>query len=103
MEIRQFSPRGDILAVVGRRGYIHLLDWTTSGGEQIVASLKSNSPVNALCWTPSGEQLLALGQNAEVLVWDIRSRRCLSKWTDEGGFGSRRMVANETGSHLTIG
>jgi U3 small nucleolar RNA-associated protein 18 len=103
MEVCQFSPSGNILAVAGKHGYIHLLDWSASGGEQVIASLKSNSPVTALTWSASGNHLFSLGRASEVLVWDIAGRQCLNKWTDEGGFGSRHMSLDIKNSYLSIG
>jgi len=103
MELRQFSPRGDLLAVAGKNGYIHLLDWTSSGGEQVIASLRSNSPITALAWSHTGNQLLSLGRNSEVLVWDVASRQCLSKFIDTGGYGSTHMSLGNDSSYLAIG
>jgi U3 small nucleolar RNA-associated protein 18 len=103
MEIRQFSPHGDLLAVAGKNGYIHLLDWTSSGGEQVVASLRSNSPISALAWTHTGNHLLSLGKNSEVLVWDIASRQCLTKFADDGGYGSTHMALAKDSCYLSIG
>lgn len=103
MEVRQFSPNGDLLAVAGKHGYIHLIDWSASGGEQVIGSLKSNSPITALSWSSSGNQIYSLGRNSELLVWDVGQRQCLNKWMDEGGYGSRTMRVDDSGLYLSIG
>ena len=36
-------------------------------------------------WTPSVPTLLSSGSDGEVYVWDVRSRRCLSRFQNEGG------------------
>ncbi|CDO70967.1 hypothetical protein BN946_scf184829.g76 [Trametes cinnabarina] len=72
MEICAFDSTGSVLAVAGRRGHVHLVDWRTGGG-QVVGSVKMNSGAKSLWW--SGEQLLTLGDDAEVYVWDVGQRR----------------------------
>jgi U3 small nucleolar RNA-associated protein 18 len=103
LEVKQFSPTGNVLAVAGKQGYIHLLDWTPSGGEQVITTLKSNNPINALTWSASGTHLYALGRNSEISVWDIAQRRCVNKWVDEGGYGSQHMSMDNYGSYLSVG
>jgi U3 small nucleolar RNA-associated protein 18 len=79
-----FNPTGDILAVAGRRGHVHLVDWN-SGAGQVIAGLKMNASVKSLWWSKSnnarqGNELLTLGENAEVYVWDVGERRCIRRW-----------------------
>ena len=102
METCAFNSGGDILAVAGRRGYVHLVDWRTGGG-QAIGSVKANTGVRALWWLPNGRELMTLGEDAEVYLWDIGTRRCLHRWKDEGGFGSRVLVANRSGNYVAIG
>ncbi|PFH47190.1 hypothetical protein AMATHDRAFT_7000 [Amanita thiersii Skay4041] len=122
MELTAFSPYpGDLLAVGGRAGHVHIVDWK-SGGGQVIASLKCGSGaggVKSLWWVPSGipslspsstvgeEQgagdlgsggarpyLAALSGDAEVYLWDVGQRRCVRRWKDEGGFrGAGRCMA----------
>jgi len=103
MQIRKFSPDGNLLAVSGKQGYIYLLDWRVSGGEQVIASLKSNSPINSLTWSPSGSYIYSLGRESEVVVWDVSHRQCVNKWSDEGGYGSRHLCLDSHSSYLSIG
>ncbi|KAL5476399.1 UTP18_3 [Sanghuangporus weigelae] len=75
MELVAFDPSGAILAVAGRRGYVHLVDWR-SGSAQVAGSVKMNSGVQGLWWNRHPgldgrlELLLTLGADAEVYVWD---------------------------------
>lgn len=112
MEITAFSPHtGDMLAVAGRGGYVHLVDWK-SGAGQVVGSLKcggGGGGVRALWWVPdvgtsvdvlgpSGgggrRHLAVLSGDAEVYLWDVGERRCVRRWKDEGGFrGAGRVMA----------
>ena len=72
MEICAFDPSGEVLAVAGRRGYIHLVDWK-SGAGQVVGSLKMNAGVKDLWWTRG--ELMTLSDKAEVYVWDVGEDR----------------------------
>ncbi|KAM0755857.1 WD40 repeat-like protein [Meredithblackwellia eburnea MCA 4105] len=86
-----FNPDGDILAVGGRRGYVHFVDWGAGGvsnGGQVIGEVKMNVAVKGIAWQKGGQELLTLGEDSEVYVWDVGSRRCVSRWRDEGGFGA---------------
>ena len=112
MEVSAFSPYpGDILAVAGRGGNVHLVDWK-SGAGQVVASLKCGAAgggVKSLWWVPASSStssdssplgsspvelssassrphLAVLSGDAEVYLWDVGQRRCVRRWKDEGGF-----------------
>ncbi|TFY78978.1 hypothetical protein EWM64_g5036 [Hericium alpestre] len=46
---------------------------------------------------------MALGEDAEVYVWDVGERRCVRRWKDEGGFGSRVLSGDLGGNYLAVG
>jgi len=105
MDICAFNPTGDVLAVAGRRGHIHLVDWR-SGAAQVVAGLKANAGIRSLWWSRSGQgpsTLLSLTEDSQVYVWDVGQRKCVKRWQDEGGFGSRIMRGDQRGDYLAIG
>ncbi|KAH9487370.1 putative U3 small nucleolar RNA-associated protein 18 [Psilocybe cubensis] len=120
-----FSPAtGSMLAVAGRGGNVHIVDWK-SGAGQVVASLKCSSSgggggggVQGLWWVPSsssGENVLGGGSHAsandekhlavltgeaEVYIWDVAQRRCVKRWKDEGGYrGAGRVFTVGGGSN----
>lgn len=101
MEVTAFEPStGSILAVAGRGGYVHLVDWK-SGAAQVIGSLKCSSGgggVKGLCWTSSSrEHLTVLTGDSEVYLWDVGERRCVRRWKDEGGFrGAGRVVTGSS-------
>lgn len=101
MEICGFSPNGDYLAVAGRRGYVHLVDWRRGGG-QVVGSVKMNNTVKSLHWA-GDHRLLSLGSDCEIYQWDIESHRCLRRWKDDGGFGSSIVTGSRGNDYLAIG
>lgn len=107
LEKNSFSPDGRVLAVAGRRGYIYLVEWS-AGSPQVVSSVKMNTGVKSLWWstrasTSDARELYTLGDNSEVYVWDIRSRSCLKRWKDDGGFGATHITGSGQGDYLAIG
>ncbi|EKM60676.1 uncharacterized protein PHACADRAFT_246739 [Phanerochaete carnosa HHB-10118-sp] len=104
MEICAFNPTGEVLAVAGRKGYVHLVDWR-SGTGQVVGSVKMNSVVKGVWWARggAGAELMSLGEDAEVYVWDVGTRRCTKRWKDEGGFGATTITGDRAGQYLGIG
>lgn len=105
MEICAFDPSGEVLAVAGRRGYIHLVDWR-SGTGQVVGSVKMNSSVKSVWWATRRNHepaLMSLGEDSEVYIWDVGERRCLKKWKDDGGYGSQIIASDRSGQYLGIG
>jgi len=108
IDVARFDPQeGKLLAITGRRGYIHLVDWASGGigGGQVVGSLKCHSPVKDIAWIPDGShmRLMALSQNAEVYIWDVGSRKCIARWKDEGNYGAQILKADVNGSYHAIG
>ena len=104
MHVCAFNGGGDLLAVAGRRGYVHLVDWR-SGSGQVVGNVKANNAggVKALWWLPNGRELMTLGEDAEAYLWDVGTRRCVHRWKDDGGFGSRVLAGDRSGSYVAVG
>ncbi|VDB86541.1 unnamed protein product [Peniophora sp. CBMAI 1063] len=100
MEIAAFNPSGDVLAVAGRRGYVHLVDWRAGLG-QVVASVKGNTTAKSMWW--SGNRLMTLGEDSEVYLWDVGERRCARRWKDDGGFGATVLTGDRPSSYLAVG
>ncbi|GJN92625.1 hypothetical protein Rhopal_005660-T1 [Rhodotorula paludigena] len=107
LERFRFSPgAGDVLALAGRRGYVHLVDWGASGvsrGGQVLGEVKMNAPVVGLAWQRDGRELVTLGEDSDVYVWDVGTRKCVERWRDEGGFGARAIETSRDGKWTAVG
>ena len=111
MENFKFSPDGRYVAVAGRRGYVHLLDWGTdgtgrmSGGNagQVIGYVKINAGVRGLAWIKGGSELVTIGNDATIYSWDFGTRKCIQKWSDDGGFGPSCSETDRGESYLAIG
>lgn len=105
MERFEFSPDGDMLAVGGRRGYVHLVDWGAGGvgnGGQVCGEVKMNVAVKGIAWQREGRELLTLGEDSEVYVWDVGTRKCITRWKDEGGFGACGLETDKAGRYAAV-
>ncbi|KAF9527895.1 WD40-repeat-containing domain protein [Crepidotus variabilis] len=117
-----FSPgTGSMLAVAGKGGNVHLVDWK-SGAGQVIGNLRCSSSgggggggIKGLWWIPSStvngevlgdrtgcideeKHLAVLTGEAEVYIWDVGQRRCVRRWKDEGGYrGAGRVLAGSNG------
>ncbi|KAF8139808.1 WD40-repeat-containing domain protein [Boletus edulis] len=124
-----FHPSGSSILLTGPRPFYYTYDlqsgtshrsprglWGTTFGHnqdasmdisQVVAGLKANAGIRSLWWSRSDRSgpgaLLSLTEDAQVYVWDVGQRKCVKRWQDEGGFGSRLMGGDQGGKYLAIG
>ncbi|KAF9051089.1 WD40 repeat-like protein [Hymenopellis radicata] len=105
MHLTAFSPGGGLLAVAGRNGNLHLVDWQ-SGGGQVVGTMKcpgsAGGGIKSLWWADDGT-LATLTADAEVFLWDIGQRKCSRRWKDEGGFRGTGRTMSGCANWLAIG
>jgi len=66
-----------------------------------VADFKSSGNVRAVVFTPDSKCILASGSDGDVYRWDIRSRRCMSRFHNEDG--STTSVLSASLKFLAIG
>lgn len=103
------SGQSRLLAIGGRRGAIHLLDWASSGGGggSLISSLRQNSPLAGLDWDQSasaeGRRLVSLSQEGTVSLWDVRNMRCEVIKRDVGLFGAQNISLSPNGSWAAVG
>jgi len=92
------SPDGRTLAFLGNDGYIILVDVKS---KQWIADLKMNGSVRAVTFTPDSEQILASGSDGDVYRFDLRTQRCIERFSNEDGTITSALVVSN--KHIAIG
>uniref|UniRef100_H3BXR2 U3 small nucleolar RNA-associated protein 18 homolog n=1 Tax=Tetraodon nigroviridis TaxID=99883 RepID=H3BXR2_TETNG len=100
--VRDFCvcPEGGALLLQGTNGYLHLLTLKT---QEVVSSMKVNGDVSAATFSHDGAHIFAHSDEGDVYVWDVRSRRCVNSFTDDGCVSGTSIAASLNGRHLACG
>lgn len=94
------SPDGRLIAVLGRFGHIHLL---TAQSKEWIGSLKMNSDVKAISFNRDGSRLYSHGDGGEVYIWDMHSRTCIHRFTDDGCIVGTSLAVSPSDAYLACG
>ncbi|KAH7103144.1 WD40 repeat-like protein [Auriculariales sp. MPI-PUGE-AT-0066] len=89
--ISSLSADGSTLAFSGGSGIVHLVD---ARARQPVGQLKANTALADITFTANSDELVGLGLDSEVYVFDVRARRCTGRWRDVDGFGGSRVQSH---------
>eukprot|EP00271_Cylindrocystis_brebissonii_P009231 TRINITY_DN2392_c0_g1_i1.p1 TRINITY_DN2392_c0_g1~~TRINITY_DN2392_c0_g1_i1.p1 ORF type:complete len:600 (+),score=141.35 TRINITY_DN2392_c0_g1_i1:463-2262(+) len=94
MENFELSPDNRLIAFLGNAGRIALVSQQT---RQLVANLKMNGSVRAAAFGAGGNELVTSGGDGQIYHWDLRTRRCFHKGTDEGCLNSTSLAVSGSG------
>ncbi|CAM9328540.1 unnamed protein product, partial [Phaeothamnion confervicola] len=106
------SPDGEWLAFAvsgsagnggggGNGGLVLLLSCRT---KQWAGELHIGAPtVTALCFAPDSRSLLAAGTDGQVFRFDVRSRRCVLRFYNEGGTGTTSLAVSSGERFTAVG
>uniref|UniRef100_UPI0037E8BEC7 U3 small nucleolar RNA-associated protein 18 homolog n=1 Tax=Semicossyphus pulcher TaxID=241346 RepID=UPI0037E8BEC7 len=100
--VKEFSvcPEGGALLLTGTNGYLHLLTLKT---KEVVRSMKINGNVSGVAFSHDGSKVFANSEEGEVYVWDMRSSRCVNRFTDDGCVKGTSIAASRNGRYLACG
>lgn len=100
--VKEFSvcPEGGALLLTGTNGYLHLLTLKT---KEVVRSMKINGDVSGVAFSPDGSKVFANSEDGEVYVWDMRSSRCVNRFTDDGCVRGTSIATSQNGQYLACG
>ncbi|XP_034567681.1 U3 small nucleolar RNA-associated protein 18 homolog isoform X2 [Notolabrus celidotus] len=100
--VKEFSvcPDGGALLLTGTNGYLHLLTLKT---KEVVRSMKINGDVCGVAFSHDGSKVFANSEEGEVYVWDMRSSRCVNRFTDDGCVKGTSIAASRNGRYLACG
>uniref|UniRef100_A0A7N8X059 U3 small nucleolar RNA-associated protein 18 homolog n=1 Tax=Mastacembelus armatus TaxID=205130 RepID=A0A7N8X059_9TELE len=100
--VKDFSvcPEGGALLLNGTNGYLHLLTLKT---QEVVRSMKINGNVTGVAFSNDGSKVFTNSEEGEVYVWDMRSSRCVNRFTDDGCVKGTSIAASRNGQYLACG
>jgi U3 small nucleolar RNA-associated protein 18 len=100
LENFEISHDSRTIAFVGNEGYIILVSSKT---KQLIGTLKMNGNVRSLAFADGGNQLLSSGGDGHVYHWDLRTRKCMHKATDEGSLTGVSLCTSQDISYFATG
>ncbi|XP_043278419.1 U3 small nucleolar RNA-associated protein 18 homolog [Venturia canescens] len=100
MQKFETSPDGKFIAVIGKRGVIHLL---LSSTKELVTNFKMNRRCLAIGFSPNSDKLITHGDGEEMYIWDLKSRSCIHKAVDDGCITSSAITFSPSGQFLATG
>ena len=84
LEKFSISPCGRYIAFLGTSGTIILVSYLT---KQWYGDLKLNKSVESVDWTSDGKYIFGFSGEGEVYQFDVESKECVKRWTDDGCLG----------------
>lgn len=96
----QLSPCGKYLAVIGRFGEVHILSATT---KEKLFTMKQEHPSVALAFSNDSSKLFSHSSDAEVTVFDMKSRVVAHRFWDEGCINGSEIAISPSGELLATG
>ncbi|XP_029456528.1 LOW QUALITY PROTEIN: U3 small nucleolar RNA-associated protein 18 homolog [Rhinatrema bivittatum] len=96
----EISPDGSFLLLTGTSGYLHLLSMKT---KEFIGSMKINGKSIGAVFSPDGSKIYTNSDEGEVYVWDVKSRQCVHRFTDEGCLHGTCIAVSKNGQYLACG
>ncbi|XP_019398350.1 PREDICTED: U3 small nucleolar RNA-associated protein 18 homolog [Crocodylus porosus] len=70
---------------------------------ELIGSMKINGKAVASNFTPDSSKIYTNSDEGEVFIWDVKSRRCINKFTDEGCLHGRCLALSKNGQYVACG
>nr|XP_009939200.1 PREDICTED: U3 small nucleolar RNA-associated protein 18 homolog [Opisthocomus hoazin] len=96
----EISPDGSFMLLTGTSGYLHLLSMKT---KELVSTMKVNGRCGASAFTPDSSKIYSYSKEGEVFIWDVRSRKCLHKFEDEGSLEGKCIALSRNNQYVACG
>ncbi|KAG7219075.1 hypothetical protein INR49_019349 [Caranx melampygus] len=71
--------------------------------KEVVRSMKINGDISGVAFTHDGSKVFVNSEEGEVYVWDMRSSRCVNRFTDDGCVKATSIAASPNGQYLACG
>ncbi|KAM6297506.1 U3 small nucleolar RNA-associated protein 18 homolog [Aegotheles albertisi] len=96
----EVSPDGSCMLLTGTSGYLHLLSMKT---KELISTMKVNGRCTASAFTPDSSKIYSYSKEGEVFIWDVRSRKCLHKFEDEGSLEGKCIAVSKNNQYVACG
>ncbi|XP_027736404.1 U3 small nucleolar RNA-associated protein 18 homolog [Empidonax traillii] len=96
----ELSPDGSLMLLIGTSGYLHLLSMKT---KELISTMKVNGRCTASAFTPDSSKIYSYSKEGEVFIWDVRSRKCLHKFEDEGSLEGTCIALSKNNQYVACG
>lgn len=96
----QVSADGTYMLLNGTSGYIHLLSMKT---KELIGSMKMNGKAIKAAFTADSSKIFSSSSDGEVYVWDVKSRRCLNRFQDDGSLCETSLALSKNGHFVSCG
>ncbi|KAG8446373.1 hypothetical protein GDO86_013999 [Hymenochirus boettgeri] len=96
----EVSLDGSFLLLNGSEGYLHLLSMKT---KELIGSMKMNGEAMRTAFSPDSSKIFSNSDDGFVYVWDVKSRRCLNKFTDDGSLCGTSIALSRDGRYVVCG
>jgi len=100
LESMTVAPDGSLMAFMGYDGNVIL---ASQDSKQWVANVKMNENASCAAFTRDGRYLYSGGDHGRVYCWDMRTRRILFKFQDQGSTWTRSIAVSPYNDRLAVG
>ncbi|XP_025946279.1 U3 small nucleolar RNA-associated protein 18 homolog isoform X3 [Apteryx rowi] len=96
----EVSPDGSFMLLTGTSGYLHLLSMKT---KELISTMKVNGRSTASAFTPDSSKIYTYSKEGEVFIWDVKSRKCLHRFEDEGSLEGKCIAVSRNNQYVACG
>ncbi|XP_075702262.1 U3 small nucleolar RNA-associated protein 18 homolog [Rhinoderma darwinii] len=96
----EVSPDGSFLLLNGSSGYLHMLSMKT---KELIGSMKMNAECKQAVFSPDNSKIFSTSGDGDVYVWDVKSRRCLNRFVDDGSLCGVSLALSKDGRYVSCG
>lgn len=94
------SSDGSFLLLSGSSGYLHMLSMKT---KELIGSMKMNTNSTQAVFSPDSSKIFSTSDTGEVYIWDVKSRRCLNRFVDDGSLSGTSLAISKGGQYVSCG